>query len=117
MGNLFDGAESTAFKIVTNTMGYDADWTPSVGGPTKLARVLYKDPAKDQKFEDAEYSPYEYKMEYEKGDFDGLKEAVDSGKDEEVNIDTRFGLKTFFVRKVKGKFDGATFVAEMEAKL
>lgn len=114
--NLFDDAQSAAFKIVTNTMGCDASWTPSDSSPVKTARVLYNDPTEKEQIDKADYDPYAYEMEYERGDLDGLKEMADELDDEEVIIDTRFGLKTFFVRKVKGKFDGNTYIATLELK-
>lgn len=117
--NLFDDAQSVTFKTTAKTFGYAATWVPSVGGdplnPIK-AQVLYNDPTAEEKIEDTEYDPYAYQMEYEKGDFDGLKDAADALKTEKVVIDTRFGLKTFFVRKVRGKYDGNTYLATLELK-
>lgn len=114
--NLFDDAQSVTFKTAAKTFGYSATWTPSIGGDEQTARILYNDPAEKDKIGEVEYDPYAYQMEYEKGDFIGLKEASDALKTEKVTIDGRYGLKTFFVRKVKGKYDGNTFIADLELK-
>ncbi len=112
--NLFDGLQDTMFSTVTNTMGYDATWTPNAGGPTKTAKVLYNGPTEKEKLFNADYDPDKVMMEYKSGDFDGLfEEARPSTSMEEVTI-TDIGV--FYIRSVKKKFDGKTFEAQLEVK-
>lgn len=113
MGNIFDTLQNSLFKTVTSTMGYDATWTPSspADSPTQTARVLYKGPSEKQKVVDAEFQPDKIIMQYQQGDFEGLKELADDGKFEIVNID---GLSNFKVMSVKKLFDGKTLVATLK---
>ncbi len=110
--NLFDDLQDGAFDIVTNTMGYDATWTPSEGGDEQTARVLINNPTESKKMSIAEYDPYRWDMEYKKSDFLGLKDAVDKNNVEIVTINGA----DYYIRQVIAKWDGKTMVAAMEPK-
>lgn len=110
MSNLFDGLQALAFDTISLTMGYDATWTPSIGGSEKSARVLFNNPTESRKLSEVEYNPYEYHMEYKKGDFPGLMEAARSNKSETVNIN---GVN-YMVMDVTSKYDGNTIIAKIE---
>src|SRR5438105_1458700 len=99
MANLFDTAQQAVFGIVTNTFGYPAKWTPSPGGNENTAIVLYKDSTESHGLSDVDYNIERFVMEFQSGDFDGLKEAVANGETERVSIELSEGLlKPFIVR-------------------
>lgn len=111
MSNLFDGVQKTAFNVVTNTMGYDGSWTPSVGGSTQTARILFKNPDEawgignsDTAKDEIEFYPGDVMIEYFIGSFTGLKEAVNDNKTETVVIEG----DNYQVRSVRAKKDGKT---------
>lgn len=107
MENLFDQAQEITFDIVANTMGYNAVWVPSNGGPSVDGRVLFSDPNQKQQVGNINYLPANYSMEYKAGTFDGLKAGVDNNAIEVVEVcNLRFN-----VSQVSAKFDGKTFVA------
>lgn len=110
--NAFDAYQEAAFDVVSNTMGYDASWTPSAGGPTQTCKALLKNPTEAQAFQPVghelpEYNPHHWMMEYRQGNFEGLKVAVDSNEVEEVTVNGQ----TFNVSAVYTKFDGKTYYA------
>jgi len=111
MANIFDNLQDQLFDRTTAVFGYDAEWTPSDGGPLQVARGHYKKPneARDQ-FGQVVFNPYVHMMEYKEGDFAGLAEAVRSGRDENVTVNGT----TFFVREVKARWDGKTFYAQLD---
>lgn len=113
--NAFDAYQDATFDVVLNIMGYDASWTPSAGGAAQTCKVLFKNPTEPQAYQPVghdlpEYNPYQWTMEYRRGEFTGLKEATDSGAQEQVVIDG----KTFYVVAVYSKFDGNTYYARLE---
>lgn len=110
--NIFDGLQDTTFDVVTTTMGYDATWSPSAGGPTKTGRVLFNNPTESKKISEVEYDPYAYRMEYKKGVFNGLKQSADSNGTEIVTIKGQ----QYYVRQVAAKHDGNTLIAVLEIK-
>jgi len=110
--NIFDDLQDAAFDVVTNTMGYDASWVPSEGGASLTARVLFNNPTETRKLSQVEYDPFRWEMEYKKGDFNGLKDAVDKNNIEIVTLNG----KDFYVRQIVAKLDGRTLVATMEPK-
>lgn len=111
MSNLFDDIQGSAFKVVTNTMGYDATWTPTAGGPEQTARVLFKDPTERAEMLNVDYDPGISMMEYYVGSFENLKPAVDAKNDEIVTINgDQYGVQT-----ARKKYDGKTFYAELIA--
>ena len=110
--NIFDDLQDAAFDVVTNTMGYDASWTPSEGGASLTARVLFNNPTESKKLSQVEYDPFRWEMEYKKGDFDSLKDSVDRNNTEIVTLKG----KEFYVRQITAKLDGRTLVATMEPK-
>ena len=107
MDNLFDGLQATVFSIVTDTMGFNAVWQPSEGGPPVSGRVLFNDPSQKQQVGDMRYLPANCEMEYPVSLFVGLKPAVDKALLERVTIK---GV-TYNVSQVKQKYDGNTFLA------
>jgi len=114
--NIFDSIQKTAFAIVTTTFGNAAIWVPSNSetGEEKKANVLYKDATEATGISDNDYNIERYVMEYQAGDFDGLKESVAKGGDEKVRIETEGGTGVyleFFVRRTERKYDGKTIVA------
>jgi hypothetical protein len=115
MGNIFDRAQDASFDLVTKAMGYDASWTPSSGGSAKTTKVLLKNPTEkqgylgNQEYQLPEWNPLHWIMEYRKGTFDGLKEAVDQRGTEHVYVNSQ----QFFVSAVYSKFDGKTYIATL----
>jgi hypothetical protein len=111
--NLFDGLQATMFSTVTNTMGYDATWTPSSpdGSSQQSARVLYQGPTHKEKLIQADFDPDKLDMEYQLGDFENLKSFADENIFETVDID---GIGSFKVKSVLKKFDGKSFVARLQ---
>jgi len=107
MGNLFDSIQKAAFGVVTDTFGYDATWQPSDGSDYQTGKCLFKEPTKQHELGDVEYTPYTYLAEYHKPAFDGLFEAVASGKDETITINQI----DYYVRKVDAIWDGQSFRA------
>lgn len=114
--NVFDRFQERAFDVVTKTMGYEGSWTPAGGGVAKTAIVLLKNPTEanaylgNQQYNLPEFDAYSWMMEYRKGMFTGLKEAVDARGTEYVIVNGT----TFFVSKIDAIFDGRTFVARLQ---
>lgn len=111
--NIFDSMQDGLFDLTTATFGYDASWTPTVGGATQTARVHYRRPnEKDSMTSGVAYMPFVFFMEYKQGVFDGLQESVRSGVDEIVTVQ---GVQ-HYVRSVERVYDGQTFQAHLERK-
>lgn len=109
--NIFDSLKTKVFDTVTQVMGYDAIWISSESDISFSARVGYKDPSEKQELSGINsWNPNEPFMEYRNGFFDGLKQSVDSGNLETVEI---AGIGNFAVVEVQSKFDGDTFVARL----
>jgi hypothetical protein len=109
------------FNTIAEAMGYDANWTPSTGGAAQQARVLLNRPTQKRegfqyrdKYGDIEYDPEQYYLEFKRGDFSGLVEAVNSGKNEVIEIDvTQSGTSVtqlFYVMKIHSAWDGNNFI-------
>lgn len=112
--NPFDSAQDAAFNIVVQTMGYPATWTPLAGGAQITATVLFNNPtAKFALFQQADYMPNRYFMEYKFGDLIGLKESVDNSNDEIVNVN---GID-YYTRSCSTKYDGKTIIVVLEPKI
>jgi hypothetical protein len=114
MENIFDNLSSTAFNVVSATMGYPATWVPAAGGATKQARVLYKDATARMDIIDAEFQNEKYMMEFQPSDFPGLRESVKLGEIEAVTITIKAVPVPFYIRRIETKFDGKTFVAYLQ---
>lgn len=112
MGNAFDLLKKQAFDVITLTMGYDAVWISSESGSEPLlARVGYYDPSEKIELSGIDsWNPDEPFMEYRIDKFPGLKNRIDLGFSEFVEIE---GKGHFAVREVKTKYDGETFVARL----
>jgi len=110
--NIFDSLKRQVFDVVTQQMGYDATWTSSESGSLELkARIGFKDPSEKQELSGIDsWNPDEPFMEYRKDFFEGLKQRVDSGNAEFVDIDTK---GRFAVVSVPTIYDGDTFVARL----
>lgn len=116
--NLFDGLQRQAFSIVTNTMGYDAIWTPSDESPQQTARVLFKENSVKGRYDvnypknemdHRDYDPEVIRIEYHLGSFTGLKEAVDQKQDEKITINS----VDYYASKVVGSVDGKNFIVDL----
>jgi hypothetical protein len=103
----FDGIQKTIFDTATNVFGSVASWTPSEGGETQTAKVLFNDPTESRKFIMPNYDPIDPMMEYHRGVFQGLKESVDRGNSETVIISDI----SYHVRQVTAHWDGKTYRA------
>lgn len=110
MPNLFDNIQKAAFGIVTTTMGYDASWSPSVGSEMQEARVLLKEPTREEELLGIDYSPVVWITEWHYPDFAGLFEATRNGKVERITI----GADTYRVRAVTTIYDGKTYKAVLQ---
>lgn len=111
--NPFDALQDNAFDVVTSAMGYDATWTPSEGGAQKTGRVLIKDPTEVHELAGVDYNPIGMMMEYRRGVFNGLFEAVRDGMTEEVTANEI----TYYVRDIKACYDGRTYRAKLDKKI
>ena len=110
MSNLFDNIQKAAFGTVADTFGYDAVWVPSDLSGSQTARVLLKEPTKQEELGDVDYSPYTYIAEYHSPNFEGLKELVDNNETEKLTINNI----EYYVRKVDALWDGKTFRAILQ---
>lgn len=111
MSTPFDGFLQHAFDITTNVMGYDAVWTPSLGGEQKTGRVHYREPSeKDLMTSGITYMPFVFIMEYKVTVFTGLLESVQQGNIEIVVINGA----SHRVRSVFKTADGQTFEAYLD---
>lgn len=117
MPNPFDGLSMNIFDIVTQTMGYDAEWLPSLGGALQTGQVLFSKPTQHtenfqyrDKYGSIEYDPNQYRMEYKEGVFSSLKAAVDNNQTERVSIEGN----TFYVMQIHQVFDGRTYIAVLK---
>lgn len=110
--NIFDNAKRKVFDTVVHVMGYDAVWTSSIIGNSQLtARVGYKDPSEKQELSGIDsWNPNQPFMEYRVDSFIGLKERVDSGNLEHVEI---AGIGYFAIQEIQTKIDGDVYVARL----
>lgn len=108
----FDALAEQTFTTISNLMGVDAVWLAS-NWKKIPGRILFKNPTEPLRIGDAEgyeYQPNTTTAEYYAGTFDGLKEAVDSGSSEFIQVDE----SAFLVIDVTTKFDGKVYVARLE---
>ena len=108
--NLFDGVQSAAQAVVTNTMGYDASWTPSGGGGPYTARVLFNKPTQKEDIDDDNYLAIRPRIEFFEGQFPGLLESVRRNNNESVVVNAI----TYVAYKGEKKFDGKTIVIYLD---
>jgi len=114
--NPFDSLSTRVFGSISETMGYDASWSPESGDPALTARVLFEEPTQDQligELSDA-FSPRTYFIEYWDGDFTGLFESSRGTGEETITIEIRGESRDFYVRFVEAKFDGRNYLARLE---
>lgn len=113
MEPLFDEFAKQAFTAVSNLHAVGAVWHSSEGAKVE-GRVLHKNPTEPvQKIGDSEqyeYRPSDNTAEYYEGTFPGLKQAVDEGKEEYLEIAGRM----YHITDVSTKFDGKTYVTYLE---
>jgi hypothetical protein len=107
---MFDSLQKAAQNVVTNTMGYVASWTPSTGGETQTAKVLFNKPTQQEQVSDQDYQAIRPRMEYFKGELPGLLESVRKRGDETVIID---GV-SYIPFSGEMKFDGKTIIIYLE---
>ena len=110
--NPFDALETQVFSVVLNTMGEDAIWLKSDGSSVP-GRILFKYPTLPTTIGEAdtyEYKPVTPTAEWYKDTFVGLKELSDGQNDEYIEIRD----DKYFVIRVETKFDGDTYVAQLE---
>jgi hypothetical protein len=117
MGNIFDRLKVSAFSVVTRTMGYAATWSPSEGGATKSANVLYMAPTELVKISGMEFNPHRWGIEFLKSDFEGIKQAVDDGLHEVIKVTIDEVETEFYVREINAIVDGDKYLAFAELKL
>ena len=108
--NLFDSIQNQMFDTIGKVYGYDAVWTPSVGGANVAGRVLLKEPTQDYDVNGVPFTPFHSIMEYRLGVFEGLFDAVRSKRNELVTI----GTSSYYVRHVEAAYDGKTYRASLE---
>jgi hypothetical protein len=111
----FDGMQTAMFSVVNSIFGDVAIWNPSDKSDKITDSVLYNCPDILQTLGDVdkyEFQTYNYWFEYYQGKFPNLKESVDSGNIETVEVK---GV-SLYVRKVVTKFDGKTYIAYCELK-
>lgn len=116
MGSAFDIMQRTVFATAQNQFGFDASWTPANGGTTYTCKVLFRNPTEVMKLAGAQFmfDPHKYEMEYQTGDFPGLKEAADTRTtNERVTVDG----SDFYVMEVAALYDGKTFRATLNPAL
>ena len=109
--NLFDGLQNVVFDVVTSTMGYPANWKPSIDAEPLTGQVLFNDPTdnKDQVGEQSYVSPNP-QVEYKQGLFPGLYEAIRStngGQTITVN-----GIN-YVALTAQKKYDGNTIIIDV----
>lgn len=106
--NIFDDLQNMMFDVVSDTMGYDAVWITA--SPQKTARVLLKEPTEQYDLNGVPYSPFNYMMEYRRGEFDGLIDNVRHNSDERLLING----SEYYVRTIQAAYDGKTYRALLE---
>lgn len=107
----FDAFAKQAFEAISNLHGSKAVWLTS-NNLNNEGVVLFKNPTEPQVIGDSEgyeYRPTTATAEYYIGTFVGLREAVDYGSQEVIEID---GVR-YYVVAVETKFDGRTFVLHL----
>lgn len=129
--NFFDSIRDNSVRIVNDTMGYDAVWTPQGdfsgdfsadfnGGVARKARVLFSNATeKDHDLDNEVFETFDCKAEFLLPDFAGLMESSGNKKKEiiTINLESRGeGIQSFYVVHVAGKWDGKTHIAYLIRK-
>jgi len=107
----FEKFKKSVFAQTLKMFGVDAVWTPV--NAEIVGRVFFKDPTQSRTIGDGDVyriDPSLPTAEYFAGTFIGLKEAVERQSHEYLRIRNRI----YLVTKVETKFDGDTYVAELE---
>ena len=107
----FDDLKDGVFSRVLDIMGESAVWQSSEGDVE--GRILFKYPTKEQPIGDTDTYPYQPvtpTAEFYKDTFVGLKDAV-GVKSEEILV---IRDATYLVISVDKKFDGDTYIANLE---
>lgn len=117
--NQFDSLSSKVFDVCSNVMGYDASWTPSTGGSTLSARVLFGEPTMDDKLGEYgdNYTLRTFFMEYYLGSFTSLFEVVQKDYEEVVLITIDDIQRTFYVVNEECKYDGRTYRVRLNERV
>lgn len=109
----FEALQRGVFDTVKSVMGFTASWTPSAGGDAIEKLVLFQNPTEEMKLAGVEYDPTAWRMEYRFEDFPGLEDAVNARASNEVVV---IEGTEYYIAKVSKKFDGKTFIAELQPK-
>jgi hypothetical protein len=103
----FERLQRNTFDVITRTMGYVCTW-----GALE-ARVTFQNPTEEMKVAGVDYDPTAWVMEYRYEDFPGLELAVSKrGAVETVTIEGQ----QYDVRKITRKFDGKTYLAQLQPR-
>lgn len=108
----FDRMAKMVVSSIANLMGETAFWLSSNRGKTP-GHVLFKDPSEPVQIGDSEgyeYRPSNATAEYHENIFPGLKQAVDNGTSEYIEVRGQM----YLVTAVYTKFDGKMHVAQLE---
>lgn len=119
---LFDSARIAIHNATANLFGEMASWTPSTGGSEQRVQVNFNHPEKDDALgslnaQDWEFTALDTWIEYQEGQFAGLKEAADLGRKETIILTDQTGtsLGSYRVTKVrKVASDGNTYRAKVQ---
>lgn len=108
----FDRMAKMAVTSIANLMGETAIWLSSNYGNISGC-ILFKNPSEPVQIGDSEgyeYRPSNATAEYHEDVFQGLKQAVDDGSVEYIEVRNQ----KYLVTSVSTKFDGKMHVAQLE---
>lgn len=108
----FDNLKQTVFSHILSVMGEDAVWVSSSGEET-TGQILFNYPTQPDKIGDTDQyqtEPITPTAEYYTDTFEGLKADADTQIDGYLLIR---GQK-YFVLSVQTKYDGDTYIANLE---
>lgn len=112
MANHFDHHQSRVFQTAGRFFGVDAAWNPSAGGDAIEGRVLFNDPTDKEDIPAlGHYERENPKMEWEKGELEGLFEAAQNLNNQEVVTINGIDYQVLQPRK---KSDGKTYEANLQ---
>ena len=119
---LFDASRNVLHNTTAKLFGEMASWTPSTGGVAQLVQVNFNHPEKDDALGSMNAPEWEFTaldtwIEYQAGQFTGLKEAVDHGRKETVILSNQNGdvIGSYRVTKIRMvATDGNTFRAKVQ---
>lgn len=117
----FDRSRQIVHNTTAALFGEMAAWTPTTGGAEQRFQVNYNHPEKDDALGSLDATQWEFTaldqwIEYQSGQFTGLKEACDQGRRETVTLTDQTGaaIGSFRVTKVRAMADGNTYKAKIQ---